>query len=63
MGIKKINIGTEVKKTYIDAFIETSQVNPEAYDMIGIPLACKEAVNQMVQERLEFFARGWKGLV
>lgn len=63
LGIKKINIGTEVKKTYIDAFTQTSQVNPEAYDMIGIPLACKAAVKDMVKEKLEFFARGWEKLV
>ncbi|MGF7186593.1 fructose-bisphosphate aldolase class II [Desulfitispora alkaliphila] len=63
MGIKKINIGTEVKKTYIDAFIETSKVNPAAHDMVGIPLACKDAVKEMVKDKLEFFARGYKELL
>jgi len=63
LGIKKINIGTEVKKTYIEAFIDTHKKNVSSYDLVEIPQACKEAVAQMVKEKLEFFAKGWKELV
>ncbi|MDK2823908.1 MAG: fructose-bisphosphate aldolase, class [Clostridia bacterium] len=63
LGIKKINIGTEVKKTYIDAFINTHEKNVSAFDMVEIPQACKKAVSEMVKEKLEFFAKGWKKLV
>lgn len=63
LGIKKINIGTEVKKTYIEAFINTHEKNVFAYDMVEIPQACKNAVAEMVKEKLEFFAKGWKELV
>lgn len=62
-GIKKINIGTEVKKAYIDAFISTHALNPQAYDLIGIPQAGKAAVADLVAERLTFFARGWQEIV
>ena len=63
IGIRKINIGTEVKTTYIGAFIDTHEKNVSAYDMVGIPQACKNAVAAMVQEKLEFFARGYKALI
>lgn len=63
LGIKKINIGTEVKKTYIEAFINSHEENVSAYDMVGIPQACKNAVAKMVKEKLEFFAKGYKELL
>ncbi|MFZ7104811.1 MAG: class II fructose-bisphosphate aldolase [Peptococcaceae bacterium] len=63
LGIKKINIGTEVKKTFIEAFIATHEKNISAYDLVEIPQACKNAVGQMVKAKLEFFAEGWKKLV
>lgn len=63
LGIKKINIGTEVKRTYIEEFIKTHEKNVSAYDMVEIPQACKKAVAAMVKEKLEFFAKGWKELV
>ncbi|MFZ5946276.1 MAG: class II fructose-bisphosphate aldolase [Bacillota bacterium] len=63
LGIKKINIGTEVKRTFIEAFINTHEKNVSAYDMIEIPQAAKNAVSAMVKENLEFFAKGWKELV
>ncbi|KJS84799.1 MAG: ketose-bisphosphate aldolase [Peptococcaceae bacterium BICA1-8] len=63
LGIKKINIGTEVKKTFIGAFIETHEKNVSAYDMVEIPQVCKNAVAKMAKEKLEFFAKGWKELV
>jgi len=63
IGIRKINIGTEVKTTYIGAFIDTHEKNVSAYDMVGIPQACKNAVAAMVQDKLEFFARGYKALI
>ena len=62
-GIKKINIGTEVKTTYIGAFIDTHEKNVSAYDMVGIPQACKNAVAAMVRDKLEFFARGYRDLI
>jgi fructose-bisphosphate aldolase class II len=63
IGIKKINIGTEVKTTYIGAFIDTHEKNVSAYDMVGIPQACKNAVAAMVRDKLEFFARGYRDLI
>ncbi|MGI6227926.1 MAG: class II fructose-bisphosphate aldolase [Peptococcales bacterium] len=63
LGIKKINIGTEVKKTYIEGFINTHEKNVYGYDLVEIPQACKKAVAEMVKEKLEFFAKGWKKLV
>ena len=61
--IKKIKIGTEVKKTFIEPFIETHEKNVSAYDMVEMPQACKKAVAKMVKEKLEFFAKGWNELV
>ncbi|GAB6181373.1 class II fructose-1,6-bisphosphate aldolase [Desulfotomaculum defluvii] len=58
-GIKKINIGTEIKKSYIEAFVATQGQNPAAYDLIGIPQACKEAVSGVAAEKLRFFAADW----
>lgn len=63
LGIKKINIGTEVKKTFIETFIKTHEENPEAYDLVGVPQACRNSVKDMVKANLEFFARGWKSLI
>ncbi|MGQ9557213.1 MAG: class II fructose-bisphosphate aldolase [Desulfurispora sp.] len=62
-GIKKINIGTEVKKTYIDTFIERQMAAPAAYDLIGLPQACKEAVAELVAGKLRFFHSGWRQLM
>jgi len=62
-GIRKINIGTEVKKTYIEAFINTQEKNVQAYDMVGIPQTCKNAVSEMVRQKLQFFGKDWKELV
>ncbi|KUO48905.1 MAG: ketose-bisphosphate aldolase [Desulfitibacter sp. BRH_c19] len=62
LGIKKINIGTEVKKTFIEAFIKTHEENIVGYDLVGIPQACKDAVKEMVKANLEFFANGWKNI-
>jgi ketose-bisphosphate aldolase len=63
IGIRKINIGTEVKTTYIGTFIGTHEKNVSAYDLVGIPQVCKNAVASMVQNKLEFFARGYKNLI
>ncbi|MBP2641509.1 MAG: iolJ [Firmicutes bacterium] len=60
LGIKKINIGTEVKKVYMETFITTHEKNVSAWDMIAVPQACKNAVAAMVKRELEFFAAGWK---
>ena len=62
LGIKKINIGTEVKKTYMEAFIKTHEKNVDAWDMVGVPQACKNEVAAVVQQNLEFFAFKWKDL-
>ena len=59
-GIKKINIGTEVKKSYIEAFISTHEQKPSSYDMIGIPQSAKDAVAQLVADKLTFFATEWQ---
>ena len=62
-GIKKINIGTEVKKAYIENFIAKHQESPESYDMVGIPQTCKEAVANLVADKLNFFNSGWRELL
>lgn len=62
-GIKKINIGTEVKKAFIETFISEHEQNPNAYDMIGIPQACKKAVADLVADKLTFFASDWQKLI
>jgi fructose-bisphosphate aldolase class II len=62
LGIKKVNLGTEIKKTFIEAFIATHQQNVDAWDLIGIPQAGKQAVAELVQTELEFFANGWKSM-
>ncbi|MBZ4686441.1 MAG: fructose-bisphosphate aldolase, class [Clostridia bacterium] len=63
LGIKKINIGTEIKKTTIETFIETHGKNESAWDMIGIPKACREAISKVVADKLKFYRSGWKELV
>ena len=60
LGMKKVNIGTEIKRTYMDNFCKLHQENPQAYDMIGVPQKVKKAVAECVKERLDFFAEDWK---
>ncbi len=62
-GIEKINIGTEVKKAYIESFISKHHENPDSYDMVGIPQTCKEAVANLVADKLSFFNSGWRELL
>ena len=62
LGIKKINIGTEIKKTYMEAFLKTHEKNVSAWDMVGVPQACKNEVAAVVRENLEFFAKKWQDL-
>jgi fructose-bisphosphate aldolase, class II len=59
-GIKKVNIGTEIKKVTIETFIETHRKNEPGWDMIGIPRACREAVVKVVCNYLQFYRYGWK---
>ncbi len=59
-GIKKINIGTEVRRTYIEAFHKTHQMDVDSWDMATMSQAGKIAVNGMVKENLQFFAKTWK---
>ena len=62
LGIKKVNMGTEIKRTYIEAFLATHQQDVNAWDLIGVPQACKKAVAELVQDELDFFATGWKAM-
>jgi len=63
LGIRKINIGTEVKKAFMDTFSEMHAKNQEAYDLIGVPQACKQAVKKVAEANLRFFNDGWKSLI
>ncbi len=64
LGIKKINIGTEIRKTLIQSFIETHEKNDgDVWDMVSITKACTKAVSKVVAEKLIFFRNGWKNLV
>lgn len=60
LGIKKINIGTEVKREFIEAFVASHKKAPQSYDLIGIPQDCKESVAKMVADKLKFFGEKWK---
>ncbi len=60
LSIKKVNIGTEIKRSFMDAFTSLHLENKEAYDFIGVPQKAKEAVAKTVEENLMFFAEGWK---
>ncbi len=60
LSIKKVNIGTEIKRSFMDAFTSLHLENREAYDFIGVPQKAKEAVAKTVEENLMFFAEGWK---
>ncbi|VBB07737.1 ketose-bisphosphate aldolase class-ii [Lucifera butyrica] len=59
-GMRKINIGTEIKVTYMDTFTQLHTGNREAYDLIGVPQACKQAVANVVESYVRFFSNGWK---
>lgn len=62
LGIRKINIGTEVKRAFMDTFVEMHGKNTKAYDLIGVPQACKLAVAKVVESNLRFFAEDWDSL-
>lgn len=63
LGIKKINIGTEIRKTLIQSFIETHKKNGALWDMVSITKVCTKAVSKVVADKLIFFRSGWKKLV
>lgn len=60
LGVKKVNIGTEIKRSFMDTFTAVHMENKEAYDFIGAPQKAKEAVAKTVEENLVFFAQDWK---
>lgn len=60
LSVKKVNIGTEIKRSYMDTFTRLHMENQQAYDMIGVPQLVKEAVAKTVEDNLNFFAEGWK---
>lgn len=59
LGIKKVNIGTEIRKTFIETFTELQLQNKQAYDFIHVPQEAKQAVADVVEQKLKFFAKGW----
>ena len=61
-GMKKVNIGTQIKVTYMDTFVAMHNKNQQAYDLIGVPQACKDAVADVAKSYLEFFASEWRNL-
>lgn len=60
LGVKKVNIGTEIKRSFMDTFTAVHMENKEAYDFIGAPQKAKEVVAKTVEENLVFFAQDWK---
>ena len=60
LGMKKVNIGTEIKRAYMDTFMKEHQKDTQSYDMIGVPQKVKQAVAKVVAGDLDFFAEGWK---
>jgi len=60
LKIRKVNIGTEIKRAFMDKFAEMHAQNRSAYDLVGIPQACKEAVAGVVENNLRFFSDDWK---
>lgn len=60
LSVKKVNIGTEIKRSFMDAFTDLHLQNKEAYDFVNVPQKAKEAVANTVEENLKFFAEGWK---
>ena len=62
LGIKKINIGTEIKKTMIETFLATHAKNESAWDIIGITEACRASISMIVADKLKFYRNGWKEL-
>lgn len=63
LSVKKVNIGTEIKRSYMDAFANLHMENREAYDFIGVPQSAKAAVAKTVEDNLLFFAEGWKDVL
>ena len=62
LGIKKINIGTEVRRTFVEASQKIHEKNIDAWDLAEMSQASKNAVTRMVSENLKFFAHDWKEL-
>lgn len=62
LGIKKINIGTEVRRTFVEALQKTHEKNIDAWDLAEMLQASKNAVTGMVSENLKFFAYNWEKL-
>jgi len=62
LGMKKINIGTQIKVAYMDTFTKMHDENRFAYDLIGVPQACKDAIESVVQSDLDFFSKHWRDL-
>ena len=60
LGVKKVNIGTEIKRSFMDTFTNLHLQDKEAYDFVNIPQKAKEAVANTVEQNLRFFAEGWK---
>lgn len=60
LGVKKVNIGTEIKRSFMDTFTKVHMENVETYDFIGAPQQAKAAVAKTVEKNLKFFAQDWK---
>ena len=54
-GISKINVGTELKKTYVDAVREAVYANPTEEDPRKYMKIVKERCSQVVKEKIDIF--------
>ena len=62
-SMRKVNIGTEIKRAFMDKFTEMHLAAKDSYDLPGVLQEAKAAVASVVAEDLEFFAEGWRKLV
>ena len=60
LGVKKVNIGTEIRKSFIQTFVDLQMQDKNAYNFIQIPQQAKEAVAHTVETKLKFFAHDWQ---
>ena len=55
MGMSKINVGTQLKKTYTDALKEALKENPDDIDPRTFMRPVKEACAQEIMRRIDVF--------
>lgn len=60
LGVQKVNIGTEIRQSFIQTFMDLQLQNEQAYNFIQIPQKAKAAVAHTVETKLKFFANDWQ---